>query len=401
MLLFSRYVSLIKKLFGDEAEILLEEILIHGYATGSDLILKSEKRLRETRGSQISLPEIRDKFVSLVTAKYLMRHPKSDEEKAVPVLKITETELFLIPNINISQLVQLRDGNEGDPGDTEIYWCVNFDRFHQDFRDRLLVSAITRRFDENAGELLKILLQQMYIRTEPWADVSNPVPFVEVKDVIRKLNTHNQLIVYLDHYLTVLEDDESKFISKVGDASGGQYAVNLKNAITQLCWVTLENMVLEKFHTKAARIFRLVRTKGFIEPDQIQQLAMIPAKEAKRLSYQLLEENFLQLQELRKAPSNMAPNKSFILFHINLDQVVRMALEMCYKALYNAMTRRHHNKQVNKRIIDKKHRVDTITMSLKVQGAPEEQLLDVSLYICYDITLHKFTYFNFLYRLKT
>ncbi|GLV35240.1 uncharacterized protein CBL_01611 [Carabus blaptoides fortunei] len=29
------------------------------------------------------------------------------------------------------------------------------------------------------------------------------------------------------------------------------------------------------------------------------------------------------------------------------------------------------------KIIDKKHRVDTITMSLKVQGAPEEQLLDI------------------------
>lgn len=303
------------------------------------------------------------------------------EDKPVPVLGMLDKELYLIPEIKINQLTLKRDGKEADPGDTNIYWCVNFDRFHQDFRDKLLVAAITRRLDENAGELIRIMLQQMYIRTEPWAETSNPIPFLEIKNIVKKLTTHNQLTVYLEHYLTVIEDDESKFITKCDDASGGQYVVNLKHAITQLCWASLENIVLEKFHTKAARIFRLVKTKKFIEPDQIQQLGMIPSKEAKRLSYQLLEENFLSFQELRKAPSNMTPNKSFILYHINLDQVVRMALEICYKSLYNAMTRRNHHKQVNKRIIDKKHRVDSIIMSLKVQGAPEEQLQDVIIII--------------------
>lgn len=367
----------IKRLFGDEAEILLEEILIQGYAVASDLILKVDKRLKESHGVQKKLPEIRDKFISLVTAKYLTRQVAPTEEKPVPMVDVEEKDRFVVPSININQLLQKVNGQDVEMEDANIYWSVNFDRFHQDFRDKLLVNAISRRFDENAGELLRVMLQQMYARTEPWADVSNCIPFVEIKNVIVKLKTHNQLMVYLEHYFTVIEDDENKFISKADESSGGQYTVNLKNAITQLSWTVLENIVVEKFHTKAARIFRLVKTKKFIEPDQIQQLAMIPAKEAKRLSYQLLEENFLQLQELRKSQCNMAPNKSFILFHIDLDQVVRMVLELCFKALYNAMTRRHHNKQINKRLIDKKHRVDTIIMSLKVQGAPQEQLEDV------------------------
>lgn len=144
-----------------------------------------------------------------------------------------------------------------------------------------------------------------------------------------------------------------------------------------LIWETIEKIVLEKFDSKAARIFRLVKTTKYIEPDQIQQLAMIPAKEAKRLSYELLEQNFLQIQELKKASSNNGPNKCFTLFHIHLDNVVRMSLELCYKSLFNIMTRKNHDRQENKRIIDKKQRVDTIAMGMRSQGATEEQLADV------------------------
>jgi DNA-directed RNA polymerase III subunit RPC3 len=68
-------------------------------------------------------------------------------------------------------------------------------------------------------------------------------------------------------------------------------------------------------------LFRLVRAKKFVEQEQIQQVAMIPAKEAKLLTYRLLEENFLQLQELRKSLASNVPNKTFFLFYIDLNQV--------------------------------------------------------------------------------
>lgn len=51
---------------------------------------------------------------------------------------------------------------------------------------------------------------------------------------------------------------------------------------------------------------------------------------------------------------------------------------MCYKTLFNHITRRNHERQLNKRIIDKKQRVDTILMGMRAQGAAEEQLADVS-----------------------
>ena len=55
-----------------------------------------------------------------------------------------------------------------------------------------------------------------------------------------------------------------------------------------------------------------------------------------------------------------------------------MVLEMCYKALYNAMTRREHERYENRRMIEKQQRIALITMNMKEQGATAEQLAEVS-----------------------
>lgn len=69
-------------------------------------------------------------------------------------------------------------------------------------------------------------------------------------------------------------------------------------------------------------IVRLIRAHKFIDQEKIQRIAMIPAKEVKQLTYTLLHENYLQIQELRKSMATTAgPNKIFFLFHINLEEV--------------------------------------------------------------------------------
>jgi len=54
----------------------------------------------------------------------------------------------------------------------------------------------------------------------------------------------------------------------------------------------------------------------------MQQLSMIPAKDAKMYTYKLLEHNFLQLRELRKGTGNAAPIKTFFLFQVDVPQVI-------------------------------------------------------------------------------
>lgn len=61
-----------------------------------------------------------------------------------------------------------------------------------------------------------------------------------------------------------------------------------------------------------------------------------------------------------------------------------MVLEMCYKALYNAMTRREHERSENRRMIEKQQRIELITLNMKEQGATSEQLAEVSKHFQYN-----------------
>ncbi|XP_049835779.1 DNA-directed RNA polymerase III subunit RPC3-like isoform X1 [Schistocerca gregaria] len=380
LLRYPRYLLLIKTRFGDEAEMIVEETLRVGQDTASSIIIKAATRLKETLKAgdgNLNLVTLRDKFFLLISKQFLMRCPSVSEEADIPALKVKERELYLPPELNMKALSNMEKQIQDKPGDDGIYWRVNYDRFHQEFRDQVMVAAIGRRLDENAAELMKHLLNQMYLRTEPWAATSNPIPYTELKEAIRKSTTHPQLQQYLDQYLKMLEEDSSQFVGKDGDSGGGQYVLNIKEAFTQLTWTTIENTVLERFGSKAARIFRLVRAKEFVEQEQIQQLVMIPAKEAKLYTYRLLQENFIQMQELRKTMSTNQPNKTFFLFHIDLNQVARMMLEVCYHATYNAMIRREHEKNENRRLIEKQQRIASITQNLREQGATPEQLAEI------------------------
>ena len=64
--------------------------------------------------------------------------------------------------------------------------------------------------------------------------------------------------------------------------------------------------------------------KFMIDQDQMQKLAMISPKDAKTLSYKLMQEGFLQLKEEKKATSNVGPVKSFNFFHVDLPQVMKI-----------------------------------------------------------------------------
>lgn len=211
---YAKYINHIKKKFGDEAEMILEEILQRSYWTASEVIVKVAGRLMQN-DQNISLSQIRDIFISLVTAKYLMRLPYCEsEDKPVPKLFMPEKEMYLPPPVDISILARTNTSVADFP-DRDIYWTVNFDRFHQDIRDKIIVQAFKKKFDDNAAELIKLMLRQMYIRTEPWVEVSNPIPIIEVKDIIRKQPKFGQLISYFDQYINVIGISYSSFLIQV------------------------------------------------------------------------------------------------------------------------------------------------------------------------------------------
>lgn len=51
-----------------------------------------------------------------------------------------------------------------------------------------------------------------------------------------------------------------------------------------------------------------------------------------------------------------------------------MVTETCHKALFNTITRHHHEHDENRRLIEKQERIEDIAQSMREQGTDEEQI---------------------------
>jgi DNA-directed RNA polymerase III subunit RPC3 len=294
---------------------LVEELLKSGVETASDTIIRSVMNSEFKNKSY--LKEFRDCFAQLVNAHYFIRAPTPTSETPVPTLQI-QSNVFEMQDLNLNELNKLYDSGKETATDSDIYWMVNLDRFHQDFRDEIMIKAIERQIDTNASECFQFILQIMYQKTDPWIPVSNPVSLIEIKQLCEKKSNNMDLVKYVDQYVHVIENDPTNFLKKMDESGGGLYVIHMKNAFEQLAWSTIENIITQRFGSKATRIFRVVRERKFIEQEEIQKEAMVPAKEAKLYTYKLLEENFLQIQTIKKAGG---PAKAFYLFHVNQYRV--------------------------------------------------------------------------------
>ena len=67
---------------------------------------------------------------------------------------------------------------------------------------------------------------------------------------------------------------------------------------------------------------RYILNHKYVEESDLESEVMVPTKEAKMIIYELMENSFVQLQELKKTVSASVPGKSVYLYHCNLETVV-------------------------------------------------------------------------------
>lgn len=286
---YAKYVQYIRDKCGELAGLLINEL----QRVGSDIATNLIIRCTEAEGGHDKLCELRTEFLNLVQKNYVMRAPAlviNTEPSLIPEFNIDEHSFFMEPEIDVATLIRLKNHEQAEPTDKSIYWFVNIDRLHQEFRDLVMVGAIERKIDSTAAECLQCMLELMYARTAAWQAVTNPVSYSEIRHTIEKSpkwKSNLKLLKQLDQYVAVICEDNMKFVGKFGEAGGGQYVIQMKHAIEQLTWACIENIIEERFGKKAARIFRIVRYQKFCDQDDIQKEAMIPSKEAKLFTYKL------------------------------------------------------------------------------------------------------------------
>lgn len=189
-----RYVHLIQTKYGSVGAAIAEELLHSGCQTASNVILKcmSNNEVNE------KIEKIRDTFVTMVKDNYLIKLPmlvaNEGDPDPVPKFNIEPYDLFFPPDVDIPMLLKIQSGAipASQAKDacklhkysifncvleyliyiSVYYWRINFNRFHQDFRDVLMVGAVERKLGASAAECFRYILKQMYERTDPWQKVS-------------------------------------------------------------------------------------------------------------------------------------------------------------------------------------------------------------------------------------
>ena len=215
---YPRYMYLAKSLLGGEAELLVEELLKMGQDAPENLILRSTKRLAEDaedikNSELIGLHQV---FCKMVSERYLEKCPDLNtncDGGAVPsFVEDAESLLqrFTVPhNIDLKNLHDLaKRGKEiaFDESSSSLF-RVNFERFHRLFRDQIVVTAVSRRIDASAGQLMRIFLSK--VDTDcPTADgVSNHIYLLNVMEEVNSVNcTDVKLRQFREHYVKVLEE---------------------------------------------------------------------------------------------------------------------------------------------------------------------------------------------------
>ncbi|NXB19914.1 RPC3 polymerase, partial [Rhagologus leucostigma] len=403
ILRYPRYIYTAKTLYGDPGELLVEELLLHGHLSMSCAVARVADRLTETMedGKTMDYSEVSSTFVRLADTHFIQRcpmvpaNPRSAKAPPppAPALAIAEKDMYIVPRLSLvgkgkrrhscdeeeegehkAKRQKQEGGTSKTPPDDGIYWQVNLERFHQHFRDQALVSAVASRMDQTSSEVVRTMLRMSEVTTASGASHTQPLSSNEIfRSLPAGYNIGKQV---LDQYLALLADDPLEFVGKSGDSGGGTYTVSI-------LWGELGVPRPETFPSsgtvfgsRCARIFRLLLRKKHLEQKQVEDFAMIPAKEAKDMLYRMLSENLVSLQEIPKTPDH-APSRTFYLYTVNVMAAARMLLHRCYKSVANLMERRQHEMRENKRLLEKSQRVEAILASMQATGAEAAQLHEV------------------------
>jgi len=178
--------------------------------------------------------------------------------------------------------------------------------------------------------------------------------------------------------LRAMAGDRVRWVDRVGDTGGGQYQVPVPHVLRCLVESLLESSVRDKFSSKAARVFKYILSHKYVDEGDLQDNVMVPAKDVKIITYELLESQYIQKQELSKTVTGNVPNKSVTLYYIDLAWVTRVQVSQCQTALTNLLQRISAETEASARLLEKQQRIEAITASLRASGGSEDQLEEMA-----------------------
>ncbi|RDD45187.1 DNA-directed RNA polymerase III subunit RPC3 [Trichoplax sp. H2] len=381
---YPRYIYASKFLFGDIAELIVEEILLNGQIIKNELLDQIKSRLADIVEKDNTPPdptEVDTAFDELARNNFIIEvgggrmlvkseveqvdkmtpttNNKPSEEVSTPKKGNKRQRSEDIPSAPVSKRLHLEEGTNEinympSIDESQSFWRVNFSRFHIHFRNEMIVEVIGKKYDSIAAAIMRSMLE-LDANPQESDIITNAVRLKEIKSHLPKEVNVTKSI--LEEYLTILHEDKQL---NTGDP-------DILHIFSEIVKRTLECLVQQRFGSNFGRIFRIIVHKKSLEQKKICDMAMLPSKDAKAILYTLMVEKFIRMQEIPRSLDCVA-SKTFHLFSLDILDTCTVVLSRSYKAIANSIIRRdwevNSNRQREMRLLDKSERLKTMKKSV-------------------------------------
>ncbi|XP_065315021.1 DNA-directed RNA polymerase III subunit RPC3-like isoform X3 [Gordionus sp. m RMFG-2023] len=369
---FSKYVYITRQNFGKIAETIIINILNLGRTDIVNLLATTYLKLK----SKHDYFEIKDQLLKLISHKLIRRIAWLENEinlkdfQLTPKLVYIEKFAYNIPkdfdfNNEIQNLKKLeRSILDTNPTakrlklshiyqTNKVYWMMNYEKLDSILVEQLISQALKIRYiepycnfcqlDISTNNYLNNVSQKIFNNLKnDYKD--NGFLVFSLEDLIsskiedslkdKYKNAIKQLLEYLatdSEYLNhgkIKEKEKIGWIYKLTDSS---YKFYMDKSIHDIYAEFIFYFIKNKYGSKAARIYNLIKHKKACEQKKIEELAMMPPKEVKENVYTILNTGLINIQEVSKG-TDFAPSRTFYLFKAASDNdSLQIMSNYCYK----------------------------------------------------------------------
>ncbi|KAL9097686.1 MAG: hypothetical protein Q9165_000012 [Trypethelium subeluteriae] len=163
--------------------------------------------------------------------------------------------------------------------------------------------------------------------------------------------------LFVRQHMGILREDPRHFIRWLSTRGGGEWSVDFNSLTKYLIQTQIENTVTARFGREAARVIRVLHSKGKLDEKQVSKFGFFREKHVRTILTRLQEAGFLEVQEVPKDNARQ-PSRTLFLWFFDQDRCRRMLLNDTYQAMARLLQRAKFEKERIKEVLDKAERTD-------------------------------------------
>ncbi|CAH8486725.1 unnamed protein product [Schistosoma turkestanicum] len=316
---------------------------------------------KETTASNVS-SRTTDTPVNVAGSESEIKIPKEDICEALHNYISSGFVNWPITNERTSEPVRKRAKRHDESSELvkslKLVVCPNIQTLETMWRDRLICQLASEKLGEICGDILSHLLCIATAANRGTGINSPESGAVSRSELLRSMRTVPD---HIASYISLLIDDEVKFILQQPGLAGYMYTCPYKFVVKQLFIKNVEYIIQVLFESNGLRVFRYLLLAGPSNLEEIERKVLLPQSDFRRILPRMVSMGLITTTELSRTKEYTA-DTIFCLYSINLLQVARLVIELSQHEVYRISLRRDYEFSQKSRLIEQRYRIESLIL---------------------------------------